>query len=88
MKKLLLMIALCCGILTANAQREVGVFTLQPKIGISMSTLTNADFYYSEGLKMDASWGGGYLVGAEAEYQFAPKVSIAAGVVYSRHGCL
>lgn len=77
MKKLLLMLALCGSMLTANAQREVGTLTLKPMVGMTVASLTNSD-----GAKAKV----GLAAGAEFEYQVSDKFSLTAGAVYSMQG--
>lgn len=43
MKKLLLMAAVMLSSVGAFAQHAVGSFTLQPKVGINVTDITNAD---------------------------------------------
>lgn len=85
--------------LTANAQREVGTFTLQPKVGITVSNLTNSPSMSvgvaslsdeNPGL-MELSFNStkekvGLVAGFEAEYQMTRKLSISAGLLYSMQG--
>lgn len=77
MKKLLLMLALCGGMLTANAQREAGTLTLKPMVGITASTLTSVD---------DSKTKVGGAAGVEFEYQASDKFSVTAGAIYSMQG--
>lgn len=77
--------------ITANAQREVGTFTLQPKVGVNISTLTDEKLYFQvSGIELgnsDASYRAGIIAGVEAEYQITPIISVAAGLLYSQQGC-
>lgn len=86
MKKMMMMVALATATLAASAQHEVGTLSLQPKVGMTVSNITNLSLYYEDGSKVDTDVKFGYQVGAELEYQFAPKMSIAAGVIYSNQG--
>lgn len=96
MKKIMMTVVMTICYMTINAQNEVGQLTLQPKIGLNLANLTNMEviaYSYidavthsstnetkSGNLKSD------FAVGVEAEYGFAEKFSIAAGVLYSRQG--
>lgn len=62
---------------TANAQTEAGTFTLQPKVGMNLADMTDFD---------DSKMKIGIAAGVEAEYVFAPNMSIGAGVLYSMQG--
>ena len=60
------------------AQHKVGTFNIQPKVGLNIATLTdepNSDVRV------------GLVLGAEAEYQAARKVSVSFGALYSMQGC-
>lgn len=76
MKKLLLLLMLCGGMLTANAQREAGALTLKPMVGMTIANITDGD--------LDAKIG--LAAGAELEYQVSDKFSITGGAVYSMQG--
>ena len=67
-----LLLSLC-----ANAQNAVGCWSLQPKAGINLATMTNDD---------DAKTRVGLVAGAELEYQVSPLLSISAGALYSQQG--
>ena len=70
--------ALMVAALSANAQNEVGQFTLQPKAGINISTVTGDG---NQKAKV------GLVAGLEAEYGIAEKFGIAFGALYSMEGC-
>ncbi len=76
MKKLLFITALalstCMG---AFAQNRAGATTIQPKIGLNVSTVGEGD------------WKAGFAFGAELQHQINRKVAIAGGLVYSFQGC-
>ena len=40
MKKIFMMAVMAVAALTANAQQEAGTFSLQPKVGLSVSSLS------------------------------------------------
>lgn len=78
MKKIILMAALMLTSVATFAQHEVGSFTLQPKVGINIATLTDAD---------DADSRVGFVGGVEGEYQATDIFSLSAGLLYSMQGC-
>ena len=65
------------GTATAFAQHSVGSFTLQPKVGLNIATLTDIDNSKS---RVD------FAGGLEAEYQATDIFSLSAGLIYSRQG--
>lgn len=60
-----------------NAQNDVGGWSLQPKAGINLATMTNDD----EAMTRIA-----FVAGAELEYQATPMLSVSAGALYSQQG--
>ena len=77
MKKILLAAVMLLGTATAFAQHSVGSFTLQPKVGLNIATLTDIDNSKS---RVD------FAGGLEAEYQATDIFSLSAGLIYSRQG--
>ena len=60
-----------------NAQNDVGGWSLQPKAGIKLATMTNDD---------EAKTRIAFVAGAELEYQATPMLSVSAGALYSQQG--
>lgn len=77
MKKILLMAVVMLASVASYAQQAVGTFTLQPKIGMNVASLTKCD---------GADPRIGLAAGVEAEYQATDIFSISAGVIYSMQG--
>lgn len=77
MKKILLTAVVMLASVASYAQQAVGTFTLQPKIGMNVASLTKYD---------GADPRIGLAVGVEAEYQATDIFSISAGVIYSMQG--
>ena len=61
----------------ANAQSAVGEFSIQPKVGMSIASLTDVD---------DSKSKIGFVAGAEVRYQFHPVVAVEGGILYSMQG--
>lgn len=59
------------------AQQAVGTWSIQPKIGLNVANLTDADADARIGL----------AVGAELQYQVTDIFAITGGVLYSMQGC-
>lgn len=78
MKKILMAAALVAATVAANAQSEVGTFTLQPKVGLSLSNIAGEE---NNGLKA------GFVAGVEGEYQVSPLIGLSAGLSYQMQGC-
>lgn len=77
MKKILLMAVVMLASVASYAQQAVGTFTLQPKIGMNVASLTKCD---------GADPRIGLAAGVEAEYQATDIFSVSAGVIYSMQG--
>lgn len=75
-RKIIVLAALLLSV-CANAQQAVGSWSIQPKAGINLATLTNDD---------DAKTRVGLVAGAELAYQVTPLISISAGALYSQQG--
>ena len=86
MKKMMMIAAMAVACLTASAQNEVGQFTLQPKIGMNITNISGAEIVTGTSTE-NANFMVDFAVGIEAEYGLAEKISLAAGILYSRQGC-
>lgn len=78
MKKFFAIAALMISSLAAFAQQAPGSFTIQPKVGLNISTVTKAD-------GSDPRFGA--VAGAEFMYQASDMVGISFGALYSMQGC-
>ena len=77
MKKLLTTIVLMAAALTVQAQEhEEGDFSIQPRVGISLSNLTGD----GEKWKLNVAYG------VEFEHFFTEQFSLAAGVLFTNQG--
>ena len=76
MKKFMIMAALMLSSVGAFAQYSAGDITLQPKVGLNVTSTTG------EG----ADYKAGFVGGAELEYHATPMLGISAGVLYSMEG--
>lgn len=77
MKKILLTTVVMLASVASYAQHAVGAFTLQPKIGMNVASLTKCD-------GCDPRIG--LAAGVEAEYQATDIFSVSAGLIYSMQG--
>ena len=76
MKKLLAMVALMAVALSAQAQHEEGDVTIQPKIGMTISNITDGDKS-----KINLAYG------VEFERFFTDQFSASLGVMFTDQGC-
>ena len=77
MKKLFLVVVAMMVSATTFAQNEVGQLTIQPKVGVNIANITDAD---------DADPRIGLAAGAEFEYGLTDNIGLSAGVLYSMQG--
>lgn len=77
MKKLLLSFVLLAMAGSISAQNEVGSWSVTPKVGLNITSMTNTD-------NSDPRFG--LAAGAEAEYQATPLLGISFGAIYSMQG--
>ena len=75
MKKLLLTLAVLTASMAAMAQHREGDFLVQPKVGLNISTLSDADKTIG-----DANFG------IEAEYMATDLFSVSGGIMVSNQG--
>lgn len=80
MKKIMILTALVLSSAGAFAQYRAGDVTIQPKIGLNCSNLTD---YSDDG---DTDWKAGLAVGVEGEYHINNWFGISAGLMYSQQG--
>lgn len=59
------------------AQQAAGTFTLQPKVGLNVASMTELD---------GSDPRIGLAVGAEGQYQFSDLVGVSFGLLYSQQG--
>ena len=76
MKKLLVMAAMVLSSVGAFAQYSAGDITIQPKVGLNVSSVTDDE----------AGYIAGFVGGIEGEYHVSPMVGISAGLLYSMQG--
>lgn len=76
MKKLLTLMALIAISLSAQAQHEEGDVTIQPKVGITISNITDGDKS-----KVNLAYG------VEFERFFTDQFSASLGVMFTNQGC-
>lgn len=87
MKKVLMMaVAAMMATMSANAQYKAETWSLQPMIGIGLSSVTNMDYHPLTG-KTDNTLTGAVQVGVEAEYMLTKQFSVAGGLNYTMQGC-
>lgn len=69
MKKLFVMAAMVLSSVGAFAQQAAGTTTIQPKVGLNVSTIGDND------------WKAGFAAGAELQYQATSNFGVAVGAL-------
>ena len=89
MKKVLFFAIMMMAVATAKAQFAPGTFSIQPKIGFTVSWLSNAPklpYAYEGKYSLDKTAAGGIIIGADAEYMVNDIFAVEAGINYSMQG--
>ena len=76
MKKFFLLMAMMVTTIAVQAQHEEGDITIQPRVGISYSNITDGN-----------KWKLNIAYGVEFEYYLAEQFSLAGGVLFTNQGC-
>ena len=74
----------------AMAQPKAGTFSIIPRVGVSIATLTKDNIYTvsgDEGVELSNRWKTGMMAGFDLDYQVLPQVSVSLGAYYSEMGC-
>lgn len=80
MKKIFAIAVALIASVTMFAQNEVGTFTIAPKAGINVCSLTHKHDPHSQTRILPA-------FGGEVGYQMTNKIALTLGVMYSQQGC-
>ena len=88
-----MMVAMTVATVSAKAQFEPGTWSIQPKIGGVVATMTNVpdisldkESNSFKNVKLDNTATAGFTIGGEFEYQISKHFSLAAGLGYSLQG--
>ena len=87
MKKLMMIAVMAIFAMTASAQntnREVGAFTLQPKVGLTIGSFSGE--YVTVGGKVENKKRVGFIAGLEGEIYATNWLGIALGLNYAQQG--
>jgi hypothetical protein len=76
MKKIMMIAAMMVATVAAKAQFEPGTFSLQPKVGLNLASITADDTKYKAG----------FAAGIEGQYQINNWFALSAGVMYQQMG--
>lgn len=82
------MTVLMAAFVAVQAQHETGTWTLTPRVGVNLSTLSDQLYlnFNERAQTVKAKYKWGLTAGVDAEYQAGPQVAVSGGVFYSNEG--
>ena len=83
----MMVVAAMMATMSASAQYKAETWSIQPMIGIGLSSVTNMDNHPLTGKKVDNTLTGAVMLGVEAEYMLTKQFSVAGGLNYTMQGC-
>jgi len=89
MKKTILLAITLLVSLTVSAQQSVGTWSITPRVGVSISNVSDLDIYVNNSQSLDdkRKAKAGFTIGAEVEYQATEMIGVSAGLYYTSLGC-
>ena len=76
MKKMMMIAAMMVATVAAKAQFEPGTFTLQPKVGVTLATISSDNTKFKPGI----------VAGIEGQYQINNWFGLSAAALYTQEG--
>ena len=87
-QKLLVVITMMMAAISASAQYEPGTFSVQPRLGFTLSKISHIHPVRLEsGVTLDTHPIGGLIIGADMDYQLSELFSLSAGINWAMAGC-
>ena len=87
MKKTIITITLAIVSMATFAQKELGVLTLYPRVGVNFSKFADSRVYYGNSdTYSESKFKAGLVLGVEGEYQLSELFAISGGALYSQQG--
>ena len=86
MKRLFTLILIAGTSMNMWAQKEVGTFTLYPRIGGVFSMFTGTEIYTQDNRKMDSKFKTALTAGVDLWWQSHREVALSAGLHYANQG--
>ena len=87
MKKTIITIMLAIVSMATFAQKEPGVLTLYPRVGVNFSKFADSKVYYSDSnTYSESKFKAGLVLDVEGEYQINNHFAVSGGVLYSQQG--
>ena len=87
-QKLLVVTTMMMAAISASAQYEPGTFSVQPRLGFTLSKISHIHPVRLEsGVTLDTHPIGGLIIGADMDYQLSELFSLSAGINWAMAGC-
>lgn len=87
MKRIILsLIAITAMPFAVMAQPEAGTFSIIPRIGVTLSKLSDDKLNVSQDFSLSSKYKPGMMVGADFEYQLTDMLALSVGAFYSQQG--
>lgn len=87
MKRIIVLAMMVATMMTVLAQKEIGTFTVYPRVGMNLSKFRGQKIYYDASNNyVKEKYKMGLSAGAELWYQFHNSLALSAGLIESNQG--
>lgn len=87
MKRIIVLAMTVTTMMTVLAQKEIGTFTVYPRVGMNLSKFSGQKIYYDASNNyVKEKYKMGLSAGAELWYQFRNSLALSAGLIESNQG--
>ena len=87
MKRIIVLAMMVTTMMTVLAQKEIGTFTVYPRVGMNLSKFSGQKIYYDASNNyVKEKYKMGLSAGAELWYQFRNSLALSAGLIESGQG--
>lgn len=85
-KRIIILFVLFVSIVSTEAQKAPGTWTIYPKIGLNWSRHAGGKLYYENDNNVSAKMKQGLTAGGELQWQFMNSCALSGGVFWSQQG--
>ena len=86
---LVCLLALSLGAMAQTVEREVGRFSVIPRVGVALANWSNNRIYYASGedkASLKSSFQAGFMGGVDVEYRATKEIGVSLGAYYAKQG--
>ena len=88
MNKILMLMLMVCSTVGVQAQERAATFSVVPRVGVTVATLTNSDLMLNDnGGKIEAKNTPGFVVGVDGVCHLSDRFAFSLGAAYATLGC-